>query len=83
MRGGAVAGAVRPRQPAARSGIPCPVPACGSCSCLTGVGLFPIAGWSLGRVGQDRGLWGGGRRGWCEEWARSGAQLLICFCKNK
>jgi hypothetical protein len=25
---------------------------------------------SLGGVGPDRGLWGGGRRGWREEWAR-------------
>ncbi len=27
---------------------------------------------NLGGVGPERGLRGGGRRGWCEEWARSG-----------
>jgi hypothetical protein len=27
---------------------------------------------SLGGVGPVRGLRGGGRGGWCEEWARSG-----------
>jgi hypothetical protein len=32
-------------------------------------GRVPIAGWSYGGVGQERGLLGGGRRGWCEEWA--------------
>jgi len=26
----------------------------------------------LGGGGQVRGLRGGGRRGWCEEWSRSG-----------
>jgi hypothetical protein len=31
----------------------------------------PIAGWSCGGVGPERGLRGGGRRGWYEEWARS------------
>jgi len=36
------------------------------------LGRVPIAGWSLGGVGPDRGLSGGGRRGWCEEWARRG-----------
>ncbi len=34
-----------------------------------GVLLF-ILGSKLGGVGLDRGLRGGGRRGWCEEWAR-------------
>jgi hypothetical protein len=49
-----------------------------SSSCLQGqvrfgggVLLF-ILGSSLGGVGPVRGLRGGGRRGWCEEWARSG-----------
>ena len=30
------------------------------------------AGWSSGGVGPERGLRGGGRGGWCEEWARRG-----------
>jgi hypothetical protein len=34
-----------------------------------GRGQVHIAGWS-GGVGSVRGLRGGGRRGWCEEWAR-------------
>jgi hypothetical protein len=34
--------------------------------------LLFILGSSLGGVGPVRGLRGGGRRGWCEEWARSG-----------
>jgi hypothetical protein len=37
-----------------------------------GLGRVPIAGWSCGGVGPERGLRGGGRRGWCEEWARRG-----------
>ena len=37
-----------------------------------GGGLLFILGSSLGGVGPDRGLRGGGRRGWCEEWARRG-----------
>jgi hypothetical protein len=36
-----------------------------------GVLLF-ILGSNSGGVGPERGLRGGGRRGWCEEWARSG-----------
>ena len=36
-----------------------------------GVLLF-ILGSNLGGVGPGRGLRGGGRRGWCEERARSG-----------
>jgi hypothetical protein len=35
-------------------------------------GRVPIAGWSYGGVGPEKGLRGGGRRGWCEEWARRG-----------
>jgi len=34
--------------------------------------LLFILGSSLGGVGPVRGLRGGGRRGWCKEWARSG-----------
>jgi hypothetical protein len=34
--------------------------------------LLFILGLNLGGVGPLRGLRGGGRRGWCEEWARSG-----------
>jgi hypothetical protein len=37
-----------------------------------GRGGAHIAGWSYGRIGLVRGLRGGGRRGWCEEWARRG-----------
>ena len=37
-----------------------------------GQGRVPIAGWSYDGVGPERGLRGGGRRGWCEEWARRG-----------
>ena len=39
---------------------------------LGGVVLLFILGSSLGGGGPVRGLWGGGRRGWCEEWARIG-----------
>jgi hypothetical protein len=41
-----------------------------------GLGWVPIAGWSCGGVGPERGLLGGGRRGWCEEWVR-------CACGNQ
>jgi hypothetical protein len=34
-----------------------------------GRGRVPMAGWSYGGVGPERDLRGGGRRGWCEEWA--------------
>jgi hypothetical protein len=37
-----------------------------------GGGLLFILGSNLGGVGPERGLRGGGGRGWCEEWARSG-----------
>jgi hypothetical protein len=37
-----------------------------------GRGRVHIEGWSYGGVGPVRGLRGGGRRGWCEEWARRG-----------
>jgi hypothetical protein len=37
-----------------------------------GLGRVHIAGWSYVGVGPVRGLRGGGRRGWCEEWARRG-----------
>jgi hypothetical protein len=39
---------------------------------LGSVVLLFILGSSLGGVGSVRGLRGGGRGGWCEEWARSG-----------
>jgi hypothetical protein len=39
---------------------------------LGGVVLLFILGSNLGGVGPVRGLRGGGRGGWCEEWARSG-----------
>jgi hypothetical protein len=37
-----------------------------------GWGQVHIEGWSYGGVGPVRGLRGGGRRGWCEEWVRRG-----------
>jgi hypothetical protein len=37
-----------------------------------GRGRVPMVGWSYGRVGLERVLGGGGRRGWCEEWVRRG-----------
>ncbi len=40
--------------------------------CLGGVVLLFILGSNLVRIGQVRGLRGGGRGGWCEEWARIG-----------
>jgi hypothetical protein len=49
-----------------------------SSSCLQGQvrfgggALFFILGSSLVGVGPVRGLRGGGRGGWCEEWARIG-----------
>jgi hypothetical protein len=50
----------------------CPVLVCsGRCGWGGGV-LLCILGSNLGGVGPERGLRGGGRRGWCEEWARSG-----------
>ena len=39
---------------------------------LGGVVLLFILGLNLDRVGPEMGLLGGGRRGWCEEWARRG-----------
>jgi hypothetical protein len=39
---------------------------------LGGVVLLFILGSNLGGVGPVRGLRGGARGGWCEEWARSG-----------
>ena len=41
-----------------------------------GRGQIPMSGWSYGRVGPERGLPGGGRRGWCEKWARRGKAHL-------
>ena len=50
----------------------CLVLVCGGRCGLGGVVLLFILGSSLGGVGPVRGLRGGGRGGWCEEWARSG-----------
>ncbi len=58
--GGGVA--ARPHRPGARSGPPCPVPACGCHGRLAGAGSSSIAGGvrrPLGGVGPDRGLQGG------------------------
>ena len=38
---------------------------------LGGLVLLFMLGSNMDRVGPERGLRGGGRRGWCEEWARS------------
>jgi hypothetical protein len=50
----------------------CLVLLCGGRYGLGSVVLLFILGSSLGGVGPVRGLRGGGRGGWCEEWARSG-----------
>jgi hypothetical protein len=42
------------------------------CTGRVGRVLLFILGSNLGGVRPERGLRGGGRRGWCEEWARSG-----------
>jgi hypothetical protein len=39
-----------------------PSPPAAAVAVWLGRGRVPIAGWSLGGVGLDRGLWGGGRR---------------------
>ena len=49
-----------------------PSPSAAVAAAWRGRGRVPIAGWSYGGVGPERGLWGGGRREWCEEWARRG-----------
>ena len=49
-----------------------PSPPAAAAAAWRGRGRVPIAGWSCGGVGPERGLRGGGRRGWCEEWARRG-----------
>ncbi len=49
-----------------------PSPSAAAAADWQGRGLVPIAGWSCGRVGPERGLRGGGRRGCREEWARRG-----------
>jgi hypothetical protein len=62
------ASASRPRRPGARPGLPCHVPACG--------GRAPPAGLPIaGRSG------GGGRRRWCEEWARAARTILLLHIK--
>jgi hypothetical protein len=40
-----------------------PSPSAGDAAVWQGRGRVPIAGWSYGRVGPERGLRGGGRRG--------------------
>jgi hypothetical protein len=50
----------------------CLVLVCGGRYGLGGGVLLFILGSSLDGVGPVRGLRGGGRGGWCEEWARSG-----------
>jgi hypothetical protein len=45
----------------------CPVLVCRGRYGLGGGGLLFILGSNLGGVEPVRGLWGGGRRGWCEE----------------
>jgi hypothetical protein len=47
-----------------------PSPPAAAAAAWPGRGRVPIVGWSLGGVGPDRGLRGGGRRGWREEWDR-------------
>jgi hypothetical protein len=42
-----------------------------------GRGRVHIAEWSYGGVGPVRGLRGGGRRGWCEEWAGEARTILL------
>jgi hypothetical protein len=49
-----------------------PSPPAAAAAAWRGRGRVPIAGWSFGGVGPERGLRGGGRRGWYEEWARRG-----------
>ncbi len=49
-----------------------PSPPAAAAAAWRGRGRVPIAGWSYGGVGPERGLRGGGRRGWCVEWARRG-----------
>jgi hypothetical protein len=62
----------RLRLSGARSGLPCPVPACCCRGRLARAGSGCHSGVEYGGVGPERGLRGGGRRGWCEEWARRG-----------
>ncbi len=40
-------------------------------------GRVPIAGWSCVRVGPERGLLGGGRRGWCVRVGTDSKNLFI------
>ena len=43
------------------------------------VALLFILGSNLGGVGPDRGLRGGGRRGWCEEYRPGAARTILLF----
>jgi hypothetical protein len=67
-----------PRWPGARSGLPCPVPACGR-RCLPGWGRigFPLRGGVWAEVGPDRWSSGGRKKGWCEEWPGDARTILF------
>ena len=58
--------AARPRRPEARSGLSCPVPACGRRGRLAEAGSGSHCGVEFGRSGTTR------KKRWCEEWARRG-----------
>ena len=46
----------------------CLVLVCRGRDCLGEMVILFVLGSNLGGVGRVRGLRGGGRRGWCEEW---------------
>jgi hypothetical protein len=57
----------------ASPGLPYPDSACCGCGSQEGAGVgspLQIGVWVEWCLGQVRGLRGGGRRGWCEEWSR-------------
>ena len=51
-----------------------PSPPAAAAAAWRGRGRVPIAGWSLGGVGPDRGLREGGRRRWCAESGAGGSR---------
>ena len=55
----------------------CPVLVCRGRDVFFGGVLLFILGSNLGGVGPEMGLRGGGRRGWCEEWARAARTILL------
>ena len=55
----------------------CLVLVCRGRNCLGGVVLLFILGSNLGGVGPVRGLRGGGRGGWCEEWPGAARTILL------